>query len=106
MRRTGSAILLLLLASSIATCANAAQTQMATGAKVGRTVAAQLTQAGKANVVVALKSTAQRAGETGPQRAQRVSSASDAVLSALPAGSFRIRHRFANVDALAMDVTA
>lgn len=106
MSRMKLCLSLLLAGIASLQCAEAAQAQIAASAKFGNAVTAKLAQGGKANVVVALKPTARSPGETGPQRAARVSGDTDAVLSSLPAGSYAVRHRFNSVDAIAMDISA
>src|SRR3569832_26951 len=106
MLRTSHFLSLLLI--GVTAVANADAAQQAQGskpAKVGSAVAAKLAETGNATVVVALKPAGSGA-ETGAQRVQRVRGDTDAVLSTLPSGSFRLRHRFATVGAIAMDVSA
>lgn len=102
MRNTRTWLLLLLVAVA-SPLAFAAQ---GTKAKVGNGVAAKLASSPSANVVVALKPSASSPDERGPQRRTRIASDAEALLARLPGGSYKVRHRFANVEALALDISS
>ena len=107
MLRVGSGLGRMLLVGLLAIQgAIAAQSQGSSNAKVGSAVAQEISAHGSASVVVALRPSAQLAGESRVQRLARIANDSDTVLAHLPAGSFAIRHRFANVEAIALQVSA
>lgn len=75
--------------------------------KIGSEVYARLSTAPRATVIVALKPATSPSGSA--QRTahiQEVAATADAVLAALPAGSYALRRRFRFVTALSLDVSA
>jgi subtilisin family serine protease len=93
---------LLALAAILSTHAQGAPAQ----GKIGNGVSAKLANSPTATVVVALKPAARMQGENAAQRKMRIAGDAESLLAALPNGSFKVRHRYANVEALALEVTA
>ncbi|MBO9663562.1 S8 family serine peptidase [Dokdonella sp.] len=74
--------------------------------KIGSEVYARLRTVPRVTVVVALKeSTPAHDAAQRDARTQRIAASADAVLAALPDGSYTLRRRFEHVAALSMDVS-
>ena len=101
MLRVSSLVCAVMIAGTAA-IASAAQS----GSKIGAGVAARVAGSAQATVVVALNSSQAPGKETAAQRKKRISAHVDSILSVLPAGSFKIRRRFANVDAITIDMSS
>ncbi len=74
--------------------------------RVGADVDARLLREPRATVVVALNLPAGTANHGHPQRVDAIDRVASEVLDALPVGSFTLRHRFRQVAALSLDITA
>lgn len=80
--------------------------QAAASDRVGADVAARIASNGHATVMVALDMPATVAKHGTKERNEAIARVADAVLGALPAGSYTLRHRFETVAALSLDIDA